>query len=246
MAHEKAGPNCLNSESSIADATLLSNRMIKVGLLNARSVKNKFVDICESLESKNISLCGVTETWLHDGDEVVKKEFYDMGYNLHHKARKFRRGGGVGFLAKRGIKSQELNPPSFESFELSEVLVTCQKDKFLFSTFYRTGILDTSTKEQFLIDIEQYATPLVHKSYHVVLWGDFNIHIENKDDSFANEFIELMLLLGFKQMIEFPTHIAGGTLDLIFVCDESIIDSLKVYTEQNDCTLYDYLILDDE
>ena len=55
---------------------------LKIALLNARSVRNKVPDICESLESKNISICGLTETWLGDDENVITREFREQDINF--------------------------------------------------------------------------------------------------------------------------------------------------------------------
>ena len=53
-------------------------------LINAHSVKNKVIALCESLNEKNVTACAVTETWLKSEDNVIKQEFMTNGYNLIH------------------------------------------------------------------------------------------------------------------------------------------------------------------
>ena len=65
--------------------------------------------------------------------------------------------------------------------------------------------------------MEDYVTSIALKKEHVILGGDFNIHVEDSNDTLAEDFMDLMNSMGFEQVIDFPTHIKGGTLDLIFV-----------------------------
>ncbi len=44
--------------------------------------------------------------------------------------------------------------------------------------------------------------------------GDFNIHIDNASDSFANQFNDILFSFKFTQHITEPPHNQGHTLDL--------------------------------
>ena len=50
-----------------------------------------------------------------------------------------------------------------------------------------------------------------------VILGDFNIHINSMDSGDANQFLQTMEAMGLKQKVEYPTHIKGNILDLIFI-----------------------------
>lgn len=77
-----------------------NQNFIKIALINARSLKNKVFSISDSLDSKGISICGVTETWTVGEDEVITKTFSEFGFNLTHNPRTMRKGGGSVYLAK--------------------------------------------------------------------------------------------------------------------------------------------------
>ena len=49
---------------------------------------------------------------------------------------------------------------------------------------------------------------------------------------------------GFRQLITFPTHIAGNTLDLVFVRDSIKISNIEVYNQKNDLLLSDHFLLE--
>ena len=46
--------------------------------------------------------------------------------------------------------------------------------------------------------------------------GDFNLHIDNKEDPEAQLFTDMMDALGLDCHITFPTHQSGHSLDLVF------------------------------
>ena len=213
--------------------------------MNARSVKNKAVHISDSLQSKNIKVCALTETWLCSSDGYTIKEYYDLGYDLLHKPRSSgKSGGGVGFLVKRGFDVKKINNCSYNSFELFEILLACKNEKYSLSSFYRTGVLNCSTKDSFLEDIEKYVSTKILIQEKIILMGDFNIHVENQNDTFVEEFLDLMKSMGFDQIVHTPTHKLGGTLDLIFVRDLKIVKNIMVYNELNDFVLSDHFLIE--
>ena len=49
----------------------------------------------------------------------------------------------------------------------------------------------------------------------LIITGDFNIHVNNTNDSDACEFLDLLVSLGLKQYVIGPTHEGDHTLDLV-------------------------------
>ena len=49
---------------------------------------------------------------------------------------------------------------------------------------------------------------------NMIVWGDFNIHINDENDNEAGIFVDTMM--GFNQHVSFPTHRVGNILDLVF------------------------------
>ena len=56
---------------------------------------------------------------------------------------------------------------------------------------------------------------LLLRSKIIVILGDFNLHVNDKSDTDAQQFIDMVEASGMKQWINFPTHKQGNTLDLI-------------------------------
>ena len=155
----KVGPICSSNTN-----------IINIGLLNARSLRNKVVDITDSLTSKNISICAITETWLSATDDVVLREYNEMGYDLFHQPRTTGKGGGVGIIVQKGLDARKNKCCSYNSFELIELTLICHAQNYLLSSFYRTGILNLLTKETFLQDMEKYVSTKILSQDHVILW----------------------------------------------------------------------------
>ncbi len=49
-----------------------------------------------------------------------------------------------------------------------------------------------------------------------VLFGDFNVHVSDLEDSEAMDFMSTMSILGLDQHVSFTTHNRGNILDLVF------------------------------
>ena len=69
---------------------------VKLGVLNARSVRNKDVLIKDYLTDSNIDICVISETWLQDYDDYWIKacELNRDGYSMVTSRRIGRPGGG--------------------------------------------------------------------------------------------------------------------------------------------------------
>ena len=239
----KVGPTFSSKNKKIERYS--SNNCLKVALVNARSIRNKVIELTDSLQSKDIDLSAVTETWLFPEDSVIIGQYNEFGFNVTHLPRTSRKGGGgVGVLTKTHLKINKANSQAYNSFELLETKLQCKKEKFIFSTIYRTGSLNIANRELFFKEIEQYVLSKAVSQEHIIIWGDFNFHVENPSDTVAQDFLDLMHSMGFNQLINFPTHNAGGTLDLIFLRDETVVKNIKVYNEENDVLISDHFLIE--
>ena len=79
------------------------------------------------------------------------------------------------------------------------------------------------------------------KYRNLVILGDFNIHINNTDSGDAHQFLHTIEAIGLKQKVEYPTHIKGNILDLIFM-DEFEADYKFKDIDIGDLILDHYLI----
>ena len=224
----------------------LPSKCFKIALLNVRSIRNKVICLCESLNEKKINVCCITETWLSENEKSILVEFKNMGFQLYHQPR-IKRGGGVGLIVKSDFKIQPIkNQPSFTTFEVFQTILTMKEKKdILFVICYRTGQLSSKTKKEFLDEMETVLISLEHKAHEIVICGDFNVLVNKKNDEFVLDFLELLETYGYKQIVNCPTHIAGGTLDLIFVRESTnIVDTIHIYNESNDILMSDHFMLE--
>ena len=68
---------------------------------------------------------------------------------------------------------------------------------------------------EFLSDFSDFLSDLVLSSDKIIIVGDFNIHVDAKNDSLNIAFNLLLDSIGFSQNVKEPTHHFNHTLDLI-------------------------------
>ena len=74
------------------------------------------------------------------------------------------------------------------------------------------------TEIMFIDDFTKWICDQLIMSKHghkLFILGNFNIHMNDKFDDNAGNFMDIIMVLGLKQHIHFPTHKAGNTLDLV-------------------------------
>ena len=216
---------------------------VKVSLINTRSIKNKVIALTESLDSKHIDLCCVTETWVNESDKVTFSELADKGFILLNQPRAVSRGGGVGFLFRRNFIVHQVNTPVFKTFEILQTSLIMKRKTFTFCIIYRTGQMSCQDHLNFLAEIDVLLLKLQDKKESLIICGDFNLHVNDANSKQAQEFLDIMESFGFYQLVTVPTHIASGTIDLIFVKDVDLVSNIIVYNETNDVLLSDHFLL---
>ena len=81
------------------------NNSLKCLCLNARSIKNTFLELEADINNKGYDIVGITETWLGEEDG---EEYNLEGYKLIRKDRIGKRGGGVALYVKDNLNVYEI------------------------------------------------------------------------------------------------------------------------------------------
>ena len=68
---------------------------------------------------------------------------------------------------------------------------------------------------------------IVASNTNLVIFGDFNIHVNDIKDPNTSIFLDIMTALGLKQLVRGPTHKSGNCLDLIFMEEMSRIKAIN-------------------
>ena len=76
---------------------------------------------------------------------------------------------------------------------------------------------------------------IIHTTYErVIISGDFNVHMDNKSDTFTMEFLNLLNFINFTQHVTQPTHNRGHTLNLLITHGLSVNISSVIHVGLSD------------
>ena len=186
---------------------------------------NKVCGVIEMLKDSQIDICCVTETWFKAKDGARFAEIHDFGYDVISAPRRGV-GGGVAFIFNpKTTNPIRNNVKTFKSFEALECVVKTPDSLLRLCVVYRSTQAKTKAKYEetklitFFKEFDDYLDSVMNKSGSPLICGDFNFHVEDASNSYARKFISLCSSKGFIQHVQAPTHISGGTLDLVFTLD---------------------------
>ena len=204
--------------------------LINLSVVNAQSLRNKTLQISEYITDNDIDICFITETWLKEGDEPLITEATPINYNFSHIDRENRSGGGIALVSKTEYNSKVKSTENNYSFEISENVLWSKNISFLCVVIYRPPYSQSNpvNLSTFLRSFREYLSSIIHLKHKLLIAGDFNIHIENKNDIYTNEFLEILDSFDLVNHIFIPTHAAGHTLDLLLTKKSDIINIINI------------------
>ena len=192
-------------------------RLIPLGYVNARSIRNKTARIQQHIESLDLDVLTITETKAKDalgGDDHLRRAC-PPGYSFLHTAREKRNGGGVAIIHRRtiGVAGSKAASEcrSFSSFEFVGALLCVHSIYIDLLVIYRPPLNSISL---FLEEFTSLLERLAPSTTKTLIVGDFNIYLD-KSSSVPEEFCSLIRSFGWVQHAEGPTHTDGHTLDLV-------------------------------
>jgi len=71
----------------------------------------------------------------------------------------------------------------------------------------------------------------------VIICGDFNVHVDQCNDTHAMRLVQLLKSFGYVQHVNEPTHVAGHTLDLVITNRDTGITDQKISDPISDHSL---------
>ena len=195
--------------------------LISLNVINAQSncgPSGKTEDFIDHVVQSQVDLCVVTETFLTEQNNVTQAALHPSGYAFQDQPRlNGVTRGGVGIIYRDTFQISKLSHEERRSFELSEWQVSwhnyCMRLCVVYHQPYSTS--HPITDATFMHEFKSYLDTTVLVEELLCITGDFNLHIDDPDDTYGCQFSNLLSSYGLVNHVTFPTHQAGHTLDLV-------------------------------
>ena len=168
------------------------------------------------------------------------------GYHFQHAPRsKSNRGGGLGLLHKDSVEVTKIKSSNLSTFELCLWKVRVKHTDFILAAIYRPpySAKHKKTVSMFITEFNDVLTDILatHNNDRLILVGDFNIHMDNPNNSDTIAFNDLLNLFDCVQYVKCQTHEAGHILDLVITPSKT---SLEISSPMIDTYLSDHAIIE--
>ena len=212
-------------------------QFLKFGLINIRSLTPKAVIVNEMITDNSFDVLCLTETWLKPNDYIGLNESTPPNYCYKHEPRQTGRGGGVATIYSDILNVTQKTGYRFKSFEILMLNVTLSdmQKKSIVSLSLATVYRPPGPYTEFLKEFGDFLSDLLVTADKALIFGDFNIHIDNTNDALGLAFTNLLNCFGVKQNVTGPTHRFNHTLDLIISHGIDITD-IDIVPQSDDVT----------
>ena len=190
-------------------------------MINAQSIcgpNGKTEDFIDHITQSHADICVVTETFLTEQNTVTRAALHLPGYVFLDQPRSNGAArGGIGIFYRDSFQLSKLSQTERRSFELSQWRVSwhnyCMRLCIVYHQPYSTS--HPITDATFMHEFESYLDETVLVEEMLCITGDFNLHVDDPDDTYGCQFNNLLSSYGLINHVTFPTHQAGHTLDLV-------------------------------
>jgi exonuclease III len=180
-------------------------------------VKNKTDILCDHIIDKELDLLLITETWLTESDHVITNNLCPPNYVIHHTPWPNSTGGGVAIISHLCLTVKYNQTSTYSSFEHMEIVLTFQNIMIGLLIICRPppSPKNQHTFMHFKYEFTSLLDRICLSTGHQIILGDFNIHMDNNENSHCIQFNNILNSFGLLQHVNQPTQIYGHTLDLI-------------------------------
>ena len=133
---------------------------------------------------------------------------------------------GVAAIITKRLKSKVIRSVSkVTSFEILCFSVTNCSNTVIILLVYRTG----PVTDMFFSELQSYLETIALYKCHIIISGDFNIHVERQNDNHAIRLNEILRNFDCTQHVPHSmTHRDGGTLDLVITKSGEQIEAMSI------------------
>ena len=192
-------------------------------------------------ETHHVDLFALTETWITPS--TTSAELFDSiptGFSLLSFPRPVSSytknkiiGGGTAFLVRDSYHILQNSAPVFDSFEIAVITLKLLKSKLTVYNIYRPppSAAKAVPFSQFITEFQTLISHAATTPHEFIITGDFNLHVDDSENSNAKQFLTLLDSCNLTQLVDFSTHRCGHTLDLIIIPTNSALSPSISYSQ---------------
>ena len=187
-----------------------NEQTLQMALINVRSLASKTFMLNDFFISRELDFLFLCETWVSIGENMPFSELLPPDCNFFNSPRATGRGGGVASVYKSFFHCRQIPHAGFASFEL-QLFELILSFPVLCAVVYRPPKFN----KDFIHDFADFLSGLMVKYDHIIICGDFNVHVCCESQPLTRDFLNLLDSFSLKQAVSGPTHDKGHTLDLV-------------------------------
>lgn len=201
---------------------------LKAAHLNTRSAcrHGKSDQIQALIIDNQLDICSLTETWFK-GRHPAVKAVTPPGYRITQLPRSSAPGGGVAVIHRSTLVIVKTVPREYTTMECLELLIKSGTDHLRLVTIYRPPPKAGSPGvPKFMEEFADLLDYLTLSSGHLLVVGDFNIHLDEPSKPAPGQFNDLISSTNLVQHVSQSTHSQGHILDVVITRrdDLSVLD----------------------
>ena len=206
---------------------------LNIMYLNAQSCGNKSLELADTIVEECFDMVLLSETWFKEvGDEPRLAELTPKGFVLKNMPRQTGRGGGLAILYKEGLTNMvniRPNSSSMSTFSMCELRLHQHHQTLTIVFIYRPPPSQKNKLTSKLF-VQEFQDLLDHhiSTKDLFIIGDFNLHFENDNETYATLLKRTLKERNLEQLINVPTHIRGHTIDWLITNAPKFIVNLSV------------------
>ena len=154
--------------------------------------------------SNNISMAIITESWLQNNEEdacmLSTSEFCTSPFSAIPSNRQDRQGSGILLVHKKSYKANLIDEVFTCSFQATKFRIQIDNCNVTLLSIYHPPYSTTNpvTNRMFIDDIIEWICDQLVMSdddNKLIILGDFNIHVNDKSDENAHNFMDIIMAL---------------------------------------------------
>jgi hypothetical protein len=203
----------------LANRDKAAKKFASICLINARSIGNKTTLLSHLIQSEQVDVLAITETWLSADRHDALEDSCPTGFTSLHVPRPNSNGDGVAVIFRSSIEASSLLEhltPRPKTFEYLSVVLTINSVPIRLVVVYRpprTTIADST--DVFFSEFCALLEVISSLPGRLLIVGDFNFHLEVASNASARRFLSIIDDFGLEQHVNGATHDHGHLLDLV-------------------------------